>query len=739
MLTSRRYSRPLFTEKNDPFIKPTKRKHLWFVLLVTAIAILTSLVWVRAEAAVSGTGVLLDDVAAGQMLLQSVEGGKFTPAITQESKVHIKVSGMVAHVSLKQSFQNQSQNWVEGTYVFPLPDKAAVNRMRMVIGERIIEGKIKEKEEAKQLYHEAKAVGKKASLVSQQRPNMFTSKVANIGPNEIIMVELEYVETIAYDQGQFSLRFPMTITPRYIPGAPLQDQDKTVGPLKTSASGWAVNTDQVPDASQITPYLNPNQPTAQNLINPICITAELDMGMPLQAIDSAYHNILMSREDSHYQIRLAAEKVSMTQDFTLTWRPQPGSAPRAALFSEEVDGENYALLMMVPPNKTTNTETQLPILPKESIYIIDTSGSMDGVSIEQARQSLLYAIAQLNSNDRFNVISFNSTTHTLFNSAVPASPQNIDYAKRYVSGLQSGGGTEMLSALQAAFRDEAETGYIRQVMFITDGAVGNEQALFSTIQRKLGNSRLFTVGIGSAPNSHFMRKAAQFGRGSFTHIGKVSEVQKKMTALFTKLDNPIVSDIQINWPKGTQVESYPNRLPDLYNGEPLVVALKTSTLQGSLSLTGNTAGNPWQQELQLNGVQNHFGVATLWAKEKIASLLDEKTTGRPESEVRQAVLDVALTHQLVSPYTSFIAIEQVISRPSEEDMATKAVPNARPEGQGSQAFAYPQTATSAQLSLIWGALLLLLAWVCKVWSPQSMKRAMQGSVKGKPVFEGGIQ
>jgi len=724
MLISRRSNRPLFTEKNDPFAKATTSRWPRYAVLIIA-ALLGSLLWFSAHASERGE----DEIGAGQMLLQS-EGGQPALALTQQSKVHIKVSGMVAHVSLEQTFQNNSQQWVEGTYVFPLPDEAAVNRMRMKIGERIIEGEIKEKEQAKQIYHEAKAGGKKASLVSQQRPNMFTSKVANIGPAEIITVQLEYIETIAYDQGQFGLRFPMTITPRYIPGSPLQDYDsESGGALVAGASGWALDTDQVPDASEITPFINPKTSTPQQLINPIIITAELDMGMPLQAVESAYHNIVLSRKDNRYQLRLATDKVSMTQDFSLNWRPQPGSAPRAALFSEQIDGQSYALLMMVPPVKSNGAENEPSVLPKEAIYIIDTSGSMDGVSIEQARQSLLFALAQLNPQDRFNVISFNSTTHTLFNSAVAANTQNIDYARRYVSGLQSGGGTEMLSALQAALRDEAEVGFVRQVMFITDGAVGNEEALFTTIHRQLGNSRLFTVGIGSAPNSHFMRKAAQFGRGSFTHIGRVGEVQEKMISLFSKLDNPIVSDIQVNWPTGVKVETYPKRLPDLYSGEPLLVAVKTTALQGAVSLFGKTASKGWQQDIQLNGVQKHSGVATLWAREKIASLLDEKTTGRPEPEVRQAVLDVALTHQLVTPYTSFIAVEQVISRPAEEGLNAETVLNARAKGQAAQTYAYPQTATGAQLSLLWGALLLLIAAIVKTWSPVFI-RDEQTAVKG---------
>jgi len=727
MLISRR-NRPLFTEKNDPFAKPTASRWPHYAVLIV-VALLGSLLCFSAHASVSEE----DELNAGQMLLKPIEGGELTSALTQQSKVHIKVSGMVAHVALTQSFQNNSEQWVEGTYVFPLPAKAAVNRMRMKVGERVIEGRVEEKQQAKKIYHEAKAVGKKASLVSQQRPNMFTSKVANIGPGEIITVQLDYIETVAYDQGQFSLRFPMTITPRYIPGSPLQDADSETGaPLVASASGWAVNTDQVPDASEITPFINPKLPTPQQLINPITVTAELDMGMPLQVVESAYHNIVLSRKDNRYQLRLASGQVSMTQDFSLHWQPQSGSAPRAALFSEQVDGKNYALLLMVPPIQNSATEGASAVLPKEAIYIIDTSGSMDGVSIEQARQSLLFALAQLNPQDRFNVISFSSTTHTLFNSAVSASAKNIDYARRYVGGLQSGGGTEMLSALQAALRDEAEAGFVRQVMFITDGAVGNEEALFTTIHRQLGNSRLFTVGIGSAPNSHFMRKAAQFGRGSFTHIGKVSEVQEKMTSLFNKLDNPIVSDIHVNWPQGTKVESYPKRLPDLYSGEPLLVAVKITKLQGAVSLSGKAADRQWQQDIQLNGVQNHSGVATLWAREKIASLLDEKTTGRPEPEVRQAVLDVALTHQLVTPYTSFIAVEQVISRPAEEGLAAEAVSSARAKGQAAQNYVYPQTATGAQLSLLWGVLLLLIAAIVKVCSPAAMK--------GEQVFlSGGVK
>ena len=699
MLMQKRRERIMFHEKEDPFTH--KKARGWTRYVMSALCtLLGCLFWLSAQA---GIDTAEPDIGAGQLLLEPVEGGEKMPALMLESEVHFNISGMVAEVSVTQSFRNDSDGWVEGHYVFPLPERAAVNRMQIQVGERIIEGSIKEKQQAKKLYQQAKQAGKRAGLVSQQRPNLFTSQVANIGPGETVSVTLNYIETVAYDQGRFSLRFPMTITPRYIPGNPLLlPQTDDIGTLVTSPFGWAVATDQVPDAPDVTPFVSPLSPVAEQPENPIRITVELDAGMPLQVVESAYHNMLLSRQDNRYRLRLAGGPVAMTQDFSLSWQPQPGQAPRAAVFSEQVAGEDYALLMAVPPVAASKGGEKPAVLPKEAIYLIDTSGSMGGVSIAQAKKSLLFALERLQPRDRFNIISFNSSTHTLFNSAVSASAANLAIAKRYVTNLQAGGGTEMLPALEAALRDEAETGLLRQVMFITDGAVGNEEALFKTIYSRLGNSRLFTVGIGSAPNSHFMRRAAQFGRGSFTYIGDISEVQTKMSALIDKLQSPVISNIEIRWPPGSQVELFPNRIPDLYLGEPLLVAARLSNMVGHLVITGDAAGQPWRQEITLTGVQQHAGVATLWAREKVAGLLDEKTRGRPESDVHDGVLSVALQHQIMSPYTSFVAVEKEVSRPAGETLERQSVSNSQPKGQAAQMYAFPKTATGVELKLIGG-------------------------------------
>ncbi|WP_428635026.1 marine proteobacterial sortase target protein [Sedimenticola sp.] len=641
-----------------------------------------------------------DSVQHGSLLLRLASGGAVLDAPMLHTDVVMQVSGMLARVKVRQRFKNPGTEWVEGTYVFPLPESAAVDRMRLRIGERVIEGEIKEKEEARKHYESAKRAGKKASLLSQERPNIFTTAIANIAPGETVQVEIEYQQSIPYDQGQFRLRFPLVVAPRYIPGNPVGRSEV----VAFQGSGWAENTDQVTDASRITPPVVDPQEGSNN---PVTISIRLDAGMPLARLESSYHAVTQE-QDAQGVIHLALKdsQVPADRDFELLWVPKTGAAPQAALFSESWQGDEYALLMLVPP---VAAPTQTQRIPREAIYVIDTSGSMHGNSILQARAALKLALQRLTSADRFNVIQFNHQTHTLFPQAVAATPGNLQRARQYVDGLVADGGTEMLPALQQALSRQAEQGVLRQIIFLTDGSVGNEQALFELIHQRLGNSRLFTVGIGSAPNSFFMTRAAQFGRGTFTYIGKVSEVGEKMAALFAKLETPRLTEIKLHWPADQQVEMWPARIPDLYQGEPVLVALKMSQPNLQLRLTGEAAGNTWQQQVTLHGGAARSGVHQLWARRKIADLMDRKAQGVAESEVRQAVLDVALTHQLVSRYTSLVAVDKTPSRPQTEGLAEKAMPTNLPHGwSAGKVFGHlPQTATAAELNLLLGMLLLI--------------------------------
>jgi len=646
-----------------------------------------------------------DGVQAGQMLFRALSGGEYQPALIQAGRVHFDISGMIATVSLEQTFRNSSDQWVEGVYAFPLPALAAVRHMEMLIGDRRIVGKIKEKSVAKEIYKAAKQAGKKASLVEQQRPNLFTNRVANIGPGEEITVRLEYVQPLDYVRGEFSLRFPMTITPRYQPAAEFPRPDAEPGNEVLAVDtnlGWVMSPATVPGGEGL---------------NRIKLTARLDMGMPLAQIESDYHEIVLKRNKGLYEIALASGFSEMDRDFVLNWKPVTGSAPRAAVFTEQIDEDYYGLLMLVPP--ALATASKKAVLAREMIFVIDTSGSMGGVSIVQARESLAMALAQLRPQDSFNIIEFNSNYQMLFREPVPASRHYLQKAEEFVRMLNAGGGTEMLPALRAALAvpvksvDEPENSSLRQVIFITDGAIANEAELFEETAKVLGNSRLFTVGIGSAPNSWFMRKAAQLGRGMHTHIGDTGEVAEKMQSLFEQISTPLSTDIDVSWPG--KVEAYPERVPDLYAGTPVMVVFKFSKeqLTGELVVSGELADKSWSRQLHLTGSKGP-GVASIWAREKIAALLDQKAMGRSEEDVREDVLAVALKHKLMSPYTSFVAVEERISRPGDSGLNKSTIPNTQPKGQLPQALSYPATATTGPANLFLGTLFAFLVMITYV-------------------------
>ncbi|MDX1519969.1 MAG: marine proteobacterial sortase target protein, partial [Gammaproteobacteria bacterium] len=466
-----------------------------------------------------------EEVTRGTLLFRSQDDFSMAPVL--ETDVQITVTGMIARTVLTQNFENPLQEWQEGVYVFPLPEDAAVDYMRLHIGERVIEGQVREKEQARKEYKQAKDTGRRASLVEQERPNIFTTSVANIAPGETVQVEIRYQNIVQYDSGKFHLRFPMVVGPRYIPGNTVIEG--------YAGTGWSKNTDQVDDASRITPpVLHPEL----GQINPVSICVQLHTGFPLESISSTYHGIRIEQTgNARYEVVLENGITPANRDFQLVWQPEPAHLPRAALFSEDRVPFRYAMLMLLPPQRAGSN-----VLGREMIFVIDTSGSMAGTSIKQAREALVFALDRLRPGDRFNIIQFNSTTSQLFTFPQPYSHQSLRQAKHHVMTLKAKGGTEMAGALHTALEYSDREYSVRQVIFMTDGSIGNEKELFKIIRDKLGNNRLFTVGIGSAPNGYFMRQAAELGRGTHTYIGKVSEVNEKMQTLFRKLENPVLAN-----------------------------------------------------------------------------------------------------------------------------------------------------------------------------------------------------
>ncbi len=653
-----------------------------------------------------------DEVTPSQMqsgsLLLKMQNG-YRVATRMNTDASMKISGLVARVSVRQSFRNDGSEWVEGIYVFPLPDTAAVDRLRMHIGERFIEGEIREKEQAKKEYEQAKQEGKKASLVEQERPNLFTTSVANIGPGETVTVEIEYLETLRYEEGTFSMRFPVTMTPRYIPGTPLKER---------RGSGWSADTTRVDDASRVTPPV-----VAQSAAHQLTLTVDLNAGMPLEIVASRYHPIKVSAvggngKSGRYRVALADSSAPMDHDFELIWRPLPDTAPRVTLFTEEFAGKPHLLLMMIPPNDAT---TALPRMARETIFVIDTSGSMHGVSMEQARKALELALHGLRTEDRFNVIQFNSVTHALFPVSVPATFDNLGRAKDYVQNLSANGGTEMRPALELALHAPAAESHLKQIIFITDGSVGNEQELFSLIEAGLGNARLFTVGIGSAPNGWFMRKAAEAGHGSYTFVSALHEIDEKMGRLFRKLESPQLTDITIQWPDGVAVDAYPATVADLYAGEPIIVKARFSgepRKHSQVIVSGNSVSGSWSGEIDISATADRStaggidsaGIAALWARSRIEGLLDAKQRDADPDKIRLAVIETALEHHLVSKFTSLVAIDKTPVRPRASGLNSEQVPNLLPYGQSQNAiFGFPATATGAELQRMTGTACLLAA------------------------------
>ena len=650
------------------------------------VTILLSLPAARAQEAPN------TDVQSGTLLLKMQAGLK--TATRTNTDVAMTVSGLVARVSVRQEFRNDGDEWTEGVYVFPLPDKAAVDRMRLHIGERYIEGEIREKEQARKDYERARNEGRKASLVEQERPNLFTTSVANIAPGERVVVEIEYLEDLRYDNGTFSIRFPMTLTPRYIPGSPLPDRQ---------GSGWSADTTRVGDASRITP---PHVTASQD--HRISLRANIDAGMPLEIVASRYHPVEVSEDRGRYTVSLAGNDVPLDHDFELLWRPVASAVPRAMVFRETIAGQPHYLLMVIPPDVEKHAGLTMP---RELIFIVDTSGSMHGASIAQAKQALTRAIDDLGPADRFNVIEFNSSARALYHQSVAADAANLAHARRFVNGLEANGGTEMRPALRLALDAPGSEAYLRQIVFITDGSVGNEDELYAMIESRLGNARLFTVGIGSAPNSWFMRKAAELGRGTFVVISALHEVGEKMERLFDKLGSPQVTNINVSWPGGAVTEAYPEIVPDLYLGEPVTVRARASAAfqPGSVvRVSGDSAGGAWNRDLPLASDGEHPGIGALWARAKIAALHDEQRRGADPEATRKAVVDTAIAHHLVSRHTSLVAIDKTPVRPAGDPLAREQVPNLLPYGQSMNAiFGFPATATNAAVLQRRGLLLLL--------------------------------
>jgi Ca-activated chloride channel family protein len=649
------------------------------LLLLIAIAAASSHAFARSEL---GPEVLPGQVGKGTLLLRGDHGAAYRAALVQRTDVEIDVSGMIARATVRQAFENSSDIFMEGIYVFPLPPGAAVDSLRLLVGDRVIEGRIEERKKAQKAYAQAKRQGRKAALVEAERPNIFTTSIANIGPGETVRVEIRYQQTLAYKNGELRLRFPMVVGPRYIPG-PVQV-------AKFGKDGWAVAA-KVPaktDAQRISQPVKRPGPNGQRDLNPVTLTVNLNAGFPLMEVKSHHHAITLDAvAEGRRVITLQEGPVPADRDFELTWRPKQGAAPQAGLFVETSappqTGPHYrhALLMLLPPHAAA-VDGARPA--RELLFILDTSGSMGGQSIRQAKAALIRALDSLDARDHFNIVEFNSHHSLLFTASQTADGAHLARAKAWIGGLKAGGGTNMAPALGAALGQPVLPGLLRQVVFLTDGAVGNEAQLFTLIGQQLGQGRLFTVAIGSAPNCHFMRGAAQAGRGSFIHIGNAAQVGSRIDELIGKLSRPALTDITVTFDGGGASELARDPVPDLYAGEALMVAAKLTGRVDTVTVTGRRGRDIWRQTLDLQGGQAGAGIGKLWAHRRITALEDDRSLNGGGADdwagIDAKVLALALDYGLVSRLTALIAIDQTISRGDDDPFLSQDMGANLPQG-----------------------------------------------------------
>ena len=614
---------------------------------------------------------------------------QYIEALQMQTDVDYEITGAIARAKIKQQFVNNSSMWAEGIYVFPLPEKAAVDHFRMLIGERIIEGQVKERITAKKIYERAKSDGKKASLIEQQRPNVFTTSLANIAPGEAITVEFEFQQVLDYKDDGYRLRFPMVIGPRYHSGKPDIQQLLNPAPGRTSVY---TQTDPVNDSN-----------------NPTRIHVLLDAGVSLYDLSSSYHEIdIKQTSETRYSISTIGENITSDRDFELVWKPQLNNQPQISTFNEKIAGENYTMLTLLPPDLS---HLQQKVQARDVVFVLDISGSMSGTSIEQAKDSLITALDGLSSIDRFNIIWFNDQTDRLFDKAVTATTQYKNTAKRFIYNLEAGGGTEMLPALKLALSEQKEFTRFKQVIFLTDGNISNEAELFKVINRQLGDNRLFTIGIGSAPNAYFMRKAANIGRGTFTYIGDVNEVQEKTQTLFKKLETPALINIQLDLVRDNY-QVFPNVIPDLYAGETATILIKGDQLPANMTIKGDYGNTEWQSDIAITNSKQE-GIRVAWAREKIASLMDlrhESSAANVREAIKQEVTSTALRHHLVSRYTSLVAVD-ITPVNVTEMLYQQRMKNNLPHGwqrpSSSNEIMLAQTAAGSNLNILLALLMLI--------------------------------
>ncbi|MFA6449632.1 MAG: VIT and VWA domain-containing protein [bacterium] len=590
----------------------------------------------------------------------------------KHTDVAVSVAGFIARVNVTQQFVNPFKEKIEAVYTFPMSQNGAVDRMEMRIGDRTIKGLIKRREEARRIYDEAKAAGHAAGLLDQERPNIFTQYVANIMPGENITIKISYVEYLDYEDGWYAFSFPMVVGPRYIPGA-----DAT----GWKGTGWSPDTDRTPDASLITPPVTPEGTRAGHDIS---LAVNIDAGLPIKEIKSKLHDVVINRKGAgSARIELKDKNTIPNKDFILRYRVAGAEIEDAVLTHAAKGKKGFFTLIVQPPLRTPAKK----ISPKELIFVIDSSGSMSGWPIEKAKETMKYCIEKMNPDDTFQLIAFSNKPRPLFDRPQLNTAANREKALRFLGGSLGGGGTEMLKAVHMVLKRAPDPKRVRIVAFMTDGYVGNDMDILDNVKRYVGNARFFSFGVGNGVNRFLLDEMARIGRGEVEYVELNASGADAAKKFHERIANPILTDIKINWGGLHVSDVFPEAIPDLYSNRPLIVKGRYSgSGKETVTISGRAAGKRFVKKLKVDFPKveaAHETLGPLWARERIAEVMRKDyggiQNGNPRPEVKELIVELGLEFKLVTQYTSFVAVDEMVIREGGKTR-TVPVPVEMPEG-----------------------------------------------------------
>lgn len=638
------------------------------VQLAQALAVAAVLAALTQAALAKSDGLITE----GRLDAMDAKGKALGACPLKHTEVTADIAGFIARVTVRQQFHNPFPEKIEAVYVFPLSQDAAVDRMTMKIGARTIRGQIKERGEARAIYEKAKARGNVASLLDQERPNIFTQAVANIEPGQEVDIVISYSETLKWKDGEYEFSFPMVVGPRYMPGQP-------TGPATT---GWAEPTTAVPDANKISPPVTPEGTRAGHDIS---ITVILDAGLPLRRIDSRQHEIDVTRPEgdkSRATIKLRERRTIPNKDFVLVYQTATDEIADAVLTHTDQRGKFFTMVLQPPKRVRTPL-----IVPKEIIFAIDKSGSMSGFPIETAKKAMKLCVEGMHERDTFNLICFEGGVSFCFPKSVANTPENQQQALGYLGSLQGGGGTEMMKAIDACLSGQDDPNRVRIVCFMTDGLVGNDMAILDAVKRNAGTARVFSFGIGRSVNRYLLDGMARAGRGEVHYILSERDALGAAERFYERVRTPVLTDVKLDFGSLKVSEVYPQQIPDLFSSAPIVIKGQYGAAgEGLITLRGTTGEGAFERKIRVtlpDAEPKNDVLAPLWARAKVEDLMNRDLAavqrGQPNPAVKEEMLGLGLRYDLLTQFTSFVAVEEQTVTAGGQPK-TVAVPVEMPEG-----------------------------------------------------------